>query len=544
MADETTPQMMPERDMRRLIAKQLAGVPFTPEEATALAGHTARQQQVSDKAADTGWEMTGVPGVARAAQETWNDPSLANATNLGARTAMTAFRPLAAAGIMAGGLGIGAARDAGMFGGSAEAAGLSPEDKVRAAAVRKQLAAGKFANGAERRALEREDAKFSEIEKAAAIAGNTKEIEADAEKKKADQAEYSRAVTGAERARDTELARNRRFSDTEVGKVWDKAGGWGPFVVGAGMGGLTRLAGGGGSVVKDHILPILSGTVGGAASTNIPLAYNAFNTEPDNPEKRAYEAYARELPQGHPRKQEYADYARGLPEANPVRKAAAGELYDWDKAKERMVFGGLEGLGGGLAGAEGPTAIRNIVNTLAGTPGMVAEGFYNGMKGAHRASREAAKAEAKAVTARQGVQELRDVGSQVRGVGSQVRGVGQQEIAGTAEAQRRIGGPAGSSGQFEEAVLANPQRQPSASSNPASSPPVSNGTELTAAPMDAQLLEIIKQLAGTKAVSKASTPRLTAKQQAEAAALADADAAAAAHTAEKKARFQNLFGGN
>lgn len=93
-------------------------------------------------------------------------------------------------------------------------------------------------------------------------------------------------------------------------------------------------------------------------------------------------------------------------------------------------------------------------------------------------------------------------------------------------------------------MLANPQRQPSASSNPASSPPVSNGTELTAAPMDAQLLEIIKQLAGTKAVSKASTPRLTAKQQAEAAALADADAAAAAHTAEKKARFQNLFGGN
>lgn len=329
-------------------------------------------------AADVG-AMQAAP-VIDSGKALYDDPSLANLTDLGVKTGAAMFSPSKALGALGAGYGAAATQDFGLLGvGAANAGkaksdladlpGLTPEQN---AAYRQAYKDGR--SGAMKR-LEEISAEYSKGQGVAAAEAATLKAQGDADAAAMKLAEYDRAVLGAEQSRDKELAKDRRFSDTEMGKIWDKTGGWGPALVGAGLGSASRLATGGGSVLKNYGLPAMFGGIGGAASNNIPLAYNAFSTEPDNPERRAYEAYSRDLPPDHPRKAEWANYARGLEKGNPVREAAAAELYDQRKMVERMLMGGIEGVGGAALGADLMRIPGRMTEGAAAMPGRATKAY-------------------------------------------------------------------------------------------------------------------------------------------------------------------------
>ena len=126
-------------------------------------------------------------------------------------------------------------------------------------------------------------------------------------------------------------------------------------------------------------LALFAGALGLTAN-NVPLLYNGFATEPDNPEKKGFRDFARELPPTHPLKETSMTYADGLPDANPVRQAAQKEFYEgfWP----RSFAGIIEGAGGGILGstAVGATkAIPAVVEAAGGLPGRAATGYQRSM---------------------------------------------------------------------------------------------------------------------------------------------------------------------
>jgi hypothetical protein len=293
------------------------------------------------------------------------DPSLANVTNAGVRTALTFGQPGKAGLFALGGLGTALGDDLDVFGGEANATGGADplgSSRARFDALQAKQAKGRTLTRAERE----EQNSYLGILQSAATANAETEAAARAQADKAKQDEFNRSVANAESVRDQELGRVRRFSGTEVGKVFDKLGGTAPVVAGVGAGALTRAAAGPGTSLLGKVAPTVSGATAGITALNLPLAYNAFMTEPDNPERAAYGAYARELPPEHPRKQEWAVYASGLPEANPVRSTAADELYDPLKLAERGVFGAIEGGLGGFAGREAVQLLGRGYNAVTG----------------------------------------------------------------------------------------------------------------------------------------------------------------------------------
>jgi hypothetical protein len=215
------------------------------------------------------------------------------------------------------------------------------------------------------------DARRQEIEAETQAAASRGEAEAriagDRQRKEAELAEYERQVKLAEHARDTELSRERRFSDTAVGKTMDAMGGLAPVAAGLAAGAISRGATGPGGMVKNYLLPGALGAAGGFTAANAPLGYDAFYTDADNPEKAAYQAYSRELPPTHPRKQEFGNYAASLSDKNPVREQAGREFLD-DMPK-RALMSGIEGLGGGLVGADAVRLMGRGVNAFAGLGG-------------------------------------------------------------------------------------------------------------------------------------------------------------------------------
>ncbi len=298
------------------------------------------------------------------------DPTLPNITNAGFQTALALAQPMKGIGILGAGYGLAGASDAGfsLFDEAnakpkkksaapeskvAELPGLTPEQQAEYVDIVRKIERGAFTSGAERRSLEKARDRLSDISAAYQTTVMTNEATTKAETARKEREEYDRAVLTAEDARDKELGRVRRFSDTEVGKLFDKTGGFAPFAAATGLGMLSRGASGATKGLSGHAANIGGGAFAGAMVPNVPLAYNAFFTEPDNPERAAYMAYSRELPQGHPRKDEMATYAKGLPAANPVRTEAAKELYDPIKAMERMGLGAVEGVAGWYAGKHG-----------------------------------------------------------------------------------------------------------------------------------------------------------------------------------------------
>jgi hypothetical protein len=216
------------------------------------------------------------------------------------------------------------------------------------------------------RAMMEADARRQEIEAEAQAAIKRGEseakVKAEADAKSAELAEYGSQVKRAEMARDFELGRKKRFSETPMGKVYDATGGALPVMAAMGMGAAGRLAHGGGPIGR-YAIPALEGAGAGLAATSIPLLYD-YSTDSDNPEKAAYSAYARELPPSHPRKAEFAEYARSQPDQNPVQKQAQEQFFNPARMGMSVVEGGLGGLGGStLAGmpARAFSAVRNAL---------------------------------------------------------------------------------------------------------------------------------------------------------------------------------------
>lgn len=357
-------------ELRRIQNAAMAGRELTPAQQALLEALLPEKIARSERIGVPMAEFTGVPQGVRtvgAVSDLVQDPSLANATNAGMNAALLVGRPLSAAGILAGGYGVAGARDAGMLDMSAQAQqrgqkppapqleGLTPQQNQELFNLQTKAQNWGFKSGDDRRlGLKRID-ELRAIANANATANNTSKT-----------AEYNNMVKAAETARDAELGRDKRFSETEMGKIWDKTGGTAPLLTGVATGALTRalMKGGGSGFMKEYAVPGTIGALEGAALSNLPLVYNSNYTEPDNPKRLAYEAYARELPPSHPRKAEYAAYAQGLPEKNPVQKVASQELYDPWKAAERMGFGALEGMIGSVVGGKVGGGMRQGAEAL------------------------------------------------------------------------------------------------------------------------------------------------------------------------------------
>lgn len=323
-------------------------------------------------------EFTGVPQIQRAGSSVGDlmiDPSIPNATNAAVQTAMAVAKPMAALKMLGAGYASAAAKD---FGGSpvSEAEAQTPLTKQQRREMEMERQRAERQADIDRRAAETR----AKLDKETEDARMKRDLGADVARK--ERAEYDRAVANAEQLAAKEIGRDRRFSDTAVGQVYDKTGGLAPALMGLAGAKLSRLATGpgetiGGQIVKDYALPLTTSTITGGITANLPLAYNALATEPDNPKRRMYEALAENLPASHPRRQEAVNRlqdTKALPEANPIRTAASTEFYDPEKLKERLTLGGMEGFGGGLLGTDLIRALARGGKALGGRLAETARG--------------------------------------------------------------------------------------------------------------------------------------------------------------------------
>lgn len=275
------------------------------------------------------------------------DPSLANVTDAGIQTALTFGKPYAAAGSAGLGLLEGLRRD---IGATLDSPAYGQAKLTRRQQREMEMERQKAAAQADAQAAADERRIKAQSEADASLKAESTRIEQEAAATSSKRAEYDRAVETAETEKAKELARIRRFSDTNFGKVYDKTGGALPFLAALGGGAVHRAASGGaGGVLNKYVLPAIEGTGLAITANSIPLAYDAFLTDSDNPTKAAFSSYARELPPDHPRKQEFADYAREQPDGNPVRQAASDEFFKefWPRAG----ISAMEGIPAALTGA-------------------------------------------------------------------------------------------------------------------------------------------------------------------------------------------------
>lgn len=361
----------PPVNRRAMARRAMAGREPTAKERAYLRARLPEQNENVYRLADT---LTPFPAL----YDAYQDPSLANITRAGVQTAATVGKPLVALGALGLGYGIAAAKDAGILdmGAKAQTAAQS-RARAQEATARAKAEEGilKAKTEAERQAAENEARRAAN-----ALA---------AEKAASDKAEYDRAVLKAESLRDAELARDRRFSETAVGKVYDKTGGaaafMAPFAVGLGQ----RLAQGpSGGVVSKYVAPFVEGGAAAYGINSLPLYYDAYATEASNPTKQAYGVYGRELPAGHPRKAEALRYAGpesegGLPDLNPVRATATRELKEgfWPRLGMSAIEGTMGPLGYAMGGLPSRMAGK-VADTVEGTatlPGRAVKGYNRGM---------------------------------------------------------------------------------------------------------------------------------------------------------------------
>jgi len=372
--------------MRAIQKRAMRGLDPTPQQQAWLEEQRPRLEANSMRVADV---LTPFPAML----EAYRDPSIANLTNAGVRTAGAIGSIPGMVASLGAGYGAAAAKDIGLLDMSANA--------QTAAQSRARAAEAKAKAQAERDMLEaqtRSKAQEADIE------AKRRADELAAERARSDKAEYDRAVSKAEANLTDPQYKSRAFGETEIGKVYDKTGIVTPFLAALGLGGLSRAATGGGSAVKNYALPVGAGAATGVAAVNWPLGHEILFQPPYNPEKAKYEAYSRDLPPTHPRKEEWTNYAGKLPAENPARAVAVKEFYDPWKFAERSALGLIEGVAGGLAGSDAVrTASRltgkagrgvgNVVEGAATLPGRASQGYARGMT-------EAADAEAAMINAR------------------------------------------------------------------------------------------------------------------------------------------------
>jgi hypothetical protein len=284
--------------------------------------------------------------------EAINDPTLANITNATTNGFLTIAKPYAAAGTAGLGMLEGLRRDLGATLTDPAYAGTKLNRRQRQEMeMRKQEEEAKAA--ADLKRIEAQGKANAQLE------ADKMRIEAEGKEKASKREEYERAVARAEEAKAKELSRDRRFSETSMGEVYEKTGGAAPFLAAMGAGGLHRLMkAGSGTFLDKYVAPSIEGSLAAFGANMLPTYYNMRWTEPDNPEQRAFAAYSRELPAGHPRKEEYATLADKLPKGNPIRDAASD---DWEKNKWTTI---------GQSALEGPTGIIGANMVRAGARAM------------------------------------------------------------------------------------------------------------------------------------------------------------------------------
>lgn len=382
-----------------------------------------------------------------------HDPSLPNVTNAAVQTGMALMQPAKALAALGAGYGIAGAQDAGLFGGSAQAAGLMPDQEKRKAELQKKIEKGQWKSGPERRAIENELNDLRQVEKDFALREN-----------EAKQKEFARGVEKAEMARDSIRATDTSFKDSNVGKMYEATGGLGPMMMGVAGGAVHRLANGGGKGALDkYVLPALEGSALTFAGLNAPFVYNALNTPSKNPQREALETYSRELPDGHPKKQSAMAEALMMTPGNPTQEMAWKELTDPMGLVRRGVTAVAEGAPAGILGRNLPDAARTTARGAGQLPGTVLEGYQQGMGRAANAGEAAAT---------------------LRRTAAESQTVAAEAQLAAAEARRRIGGNTGSPASSLDDLVrqsvddaersavapAVPVPQPATSPNPPTSP--------------------------------------------------------------------------
>ncbi|RTL64646.1 MAG: hypothetical protein EKK41_21170 [Hyphomicrobiales bacterium] len=405
------------RIARQISARAMAGLEPTLEQSAflreAAPGKEARSELPGTLGA-IGAEITRVPSMLRtveAARNTYQDPSIANLTDLGINAATSAFLPSKyALGIAATGAGAAGAKDTGLLDwlSSAKAADLEGLSAVQNRELEDLRATNRDYKWKNARHREEGMARIKQLEDIANEAAKTKNRLAaeTANQGEADKlAAYNRAVLNAENAKAAELARDKRFSNTELGKFYDKFGILAPAIMASVPGAVSKVAHGG------YKLPLAVGAGTGALAANWPLMYNAFFTEPDNPMRNAYEAYAREAPEGDPQKARALELAASLPKKNPLREQASEEFFDLPSLAKRTLVGAGEGTLAGLLGAEATTLPGKGLQFFGSIPGQVKAGYHAGEA---KAAEEAAKRAAIEGPLQKGRQQLVRQGQRLR----------------------------------------------------------------------------------------------------------------------------------
>lgn len=307
-----------------------------------------------------------VQAAGQAADTAYQDPSVGNIARATGRAAMVPAMasPIGRAPLVAGaGMGVqmadAALRDMGVGDISAEA-----QTRHQRAMERERL-----------RLEEARKAKTDEIEATSKARREeeqaTREGEIAAEAARKDRDIYDAKIKTARERRAVELARQKQFADTELGKTFTEWGSAAPWLAGGLAGGATRIATPGYSLVK----PLIAGAAAGAGTGNWPLISDAAITPPVlNPEREGAEKYAIEAPQNDPDRPRMEELARTLPRANPIRTQAREELFG--------PYGSSLIGRSAITGAEGALASEIAYNVLHGL-GRGASGLARFLGGGH-----------------------------------------------------------------------------------------------------------------------------------------------------------------
>ncbi len=348
--------------------------------------------------------LANIPQAGVAIGNAIEDPSLGKVTNAAAQTGMAMFKPGLAAGALLGGYGVAAAKDMGISATSPANAQKKPQGSSPSVADMPGLEAAQNAeyrrlmdrmatggmSGPERRATEAAAAELRKLSSDYASKKNADQLETERMAKVSQQQDYDNAVARADNAKNAELSRDKRFSGSNLEGVYNATGG-APFLAAAlagGAGAIDRLAKGAPKSLGDYARVGLEGTGAASLGLNGPLLYDVNMAPTANPEKLAYQAYARELPPTHPRKKEFTDYAASLPDENPTQKVASERFYDPWKFAERTGQAILEGVPSAITGANLPGAARKVVSGVGEIPGETATGYRKAMGKALTAKQE------------------------------------------------------------------------------------------------------------------------------------------------------------
>jgi len=432
------------------------------------------------------------------------DPSIPTLTNAGVQTGLALFQPAKALGALGAGYVAAGLNDAGVnpldwvnpspaFAADkkkpaaapkvtiADLPGLTPEQNSEYKLARQRIDAGEYDNGAARRTLEDTVKRLGILSDKFIGDENTRQTAAAAREKEMAQAAYDRSVKTAEGRRDAVRATDTSFKDSTVGKLYEETGGYMPFLMAAGGGGVHALANSmkygsqAASSMNKFGWPAIEGTGLAFAGMNAPLVYDSFSTPVKNPQKEALRAYVTDAPEGDPKKAEYMRQLEGMgmPETNPVTDRAWDQLTSPMGQVRRVGAALVEGVPAGITGRNLPSAGRRVVEGIGEIPGAIATGYHRGMGRAASAKAEAAAMEAEALAnaerasrSRQGMQDA---------LGSE-----REAAAAALEAQRR-----------SSAGMGAPQSgQPSSQTMPEALPPqpatLPNPSPVTPPPIPAQ----------------------------------------------------------